>query len=122
MNWHQQQAARRAYQTRNMPAHVPGLCPTKRPTVTVAAENAHNEHNRTCRHCLNALERLREKAQAKARDYARARYGPQADARTPRLIGPTPSTHQDEPRWQVTIDPDPTRPELSTAIHYQLTP
>jgi hypothetical protein len=61
MNWHQQQAARRAWQTRNLPAHIlksefgagmTALCGAKHPRVTVDFEHRGNPANHTCKRCL----------------------------------------------------------------------
>jgi hypothetical protein len=57
LTWHQAQALRRAYQTRNLPAHIRGdryavaLCGHRNPRVTIDPEHRDNPANRTCKRC-----------------------------------------------------------------------
>ncbi len=57
LSWHQQNAARRAYATRNLPAHIrsdnysTALCGAKNPTVTIETEHRDNPANKCCKTC-----------------------------------------------------------------------
>jgi hypothetical protein len=69
MNWHQQKAARRAYELRNTPAHILRndfiqtgltLCGVKDPEVWVSAEHRHSPANKCCPRCLSIADKLAE--------------------------------------------------------------
>lgn len=64
MNWHQQAAARRAYQLRNYKAHIcadnyvqtgKALCGATSFPVYVDRQHAHNPANNVCKRCLAKL-------------------------------------------------------------------
>lgn len=63
MNWHQQQAARRAWKTRNLPAHIIGdngktLCGLDRATVTIDPEHRGNPANQCCKTCKRVADKF----------------------------------------------------------------
>lgn len=66
MNWHQQQAARRAYRTRNLPAHIrsddwsTSLCGYVNPLVTIDAEHRANPENGCCKKCKRIADARRD--------------------------------------------------------------
>lgn len=64
MNWHQNNAARRAYKLRNRKSHICAddyiatgkmLCGNSKPLVTVQVDHAFNTRNNVCAKCLSAL-------------------------------------------------------------------
>lgn len=61
MNWHQQQALKRAHKLRNKPAHIlrgdyiasgKTLCGIKNPSVYIDARHKDNPSNNCCKKCL----------------------------------------------------------------------
>ena len=65
LTWHQQQAARRAWKTRNLPAHIMNfsgpyrtLCGLPKTPVTVDPEHRNNPANLTCKHCKRIADKL----------------------------------------------------------------
>jgi hypothetical protein len=61
LSWHQTQAIRRQFKTRNLPAHIEGgdyirtgkaLCGTENPRVRIDAAHRHNPENKCCKRCL----------------------------------------------------------------------
>lgn len=63
LSWHQAQAAKRAYRTRNLPAHIMAdysttLCGKPRPLVTIDAEHRGNPDNKCCKTCKRIADRL----------------------------------------------------------------
>jgi hypothetical protein len=63
LTWHQQQARRRAWQTRNLPAHIRGddyataLCGHKNPLVTIEPWHRGNPDNQPCKRCAAIAEK-----------------------------------------------------------------
>lgn len=64
LSWHQQQAVKRAWKTRNLPAHIysgygiTALCGYYRPKVTIEPEFRNNPENKCCKHCKAAADKL----------------------------------------------------------------
>jgi hypothetical protein len=68
LSWHQTQAIRRQWRTRNLPAHIEGadwlrtgkaLCGVKNPRVRIDAEHRHNPENKSCKRCAAIAESMK---------------------------------------------------------------
>lgn len=63
LTWHQAQAVKRAFQTRNLPAHIrsanysTALCGARNPRVTIEAEHRGNPENGCCKKCLRIADK-----------------------------------------------------------------
>jgi hypothetical protein len=66
MNWHQQNAARRAFRLRNQPAHILSdsfistgrtLCGVTDPAVWIDADRRDNPDNKCCKRCAAIADR-----------------------------------------------------------------
>ena len=74
LTWHQQQGRKRAYQARNMPAHILApdyinsgltLCGIKGPKVTVDSDKRHSDGVSPCRRCCNIADNAPLKGKVK---------------------------------------------------------